>query len=84
MKIKKPSWEPLTTSQWLLQYADQLGLTKSEETITFHDSCHCTRKLGLGQNPRDLIEKCIILKSLRKIRKTHYAVVITISKEILD
>jgi len=66
IRFKKTTWEPLTTSQWLLQHAEQLNLTKSDETITFHDSCHCTRKLGLGQNPRDLISKMYNLKEMEK------------------
>lgn len=69
IRITQPDWEPLTTSQWLLQYADQLGLTHSDEAITFHDSCHCTRKLGLGQNPRDLIQKLYHLEELEKNRE---------------
>ena len=64
MRMQKRSWKTLTTSQWLLQYADQLGLKKSDEVITFHDSCHCTRKLGLGQPARDLIDKLYDLKEL--------------------
>jgi len=65
-RLNHSTWEPLTTSQWLLQFADQLNLTRSDELVTFHDSCHCTRKLGLGQNPRNLLGKLYNLKEMEK------------------
>ncbi len=69
LRIKKRDWKVLTTSQFLLQYSDRLNLTKSDESITFHDSCHCTRKLGLGDPARDLIEKMYTLSELPKNRE---------------
>ncbi len=69
LRIKKRDWKVLTTSQFLLQYIDRLNLTRSDETITFHDSCHCTRKLGLGDPARELIEKMYTLSELPKKRE---------------
>lgn len=42
---------------------------KTDEIITFHDSCHCTRKLGLGQPARDLLNKLFHLEEAEKNKK---------------
>ncbi|MFQ5560540.1 MAG: heterodisulfide reductase-related iron-sulfur binding cluster, partial [Nitrospinota bacterium] len=56
----------LTTTQWMLNNAEKLGLSKTDKSITFHDSCHCTRKLGLGTPARELIGKMYTLKEMEK------------------
>lgn len=68
LQIKRMSWKPMTTTQWMLQHADALGLSPSDEQLTFHDSCHCTRKLGLGDPPRQLLQKIAHLQEMHKNR----------------
>ncbi|MBF0287845.1 MAG: (Fe-S)-binding protein [SAR324 cluster bacterium] len=68
LQIKRTDWKALTTSQWMLNHADQLGLSKNDELITFHDSCHCTRKLGLGDPARKLIGKMYDLEEMDETR----------------
>ncbi len=68
LQIRRNNWKALTTSQWMLNHADQLGLSKNDELITFHDSCHCTRKLGLGDPARELIGKMYHLKEMEETR----------------
>ena len=53
----KMDFEPLTTPMWLNMFADRLRLTKTAETVTFHDSCHVSRKAGLPKPARDLISR---------------------------
>lgn len=48
---------PLTVPMWLNMFADRLRLTKMAETVTFHDSCHISRKAGLPKPARDLVSR---------------------------
>jgi Fe-S oxidoreductase len=51
----KMDFEPLTVPMWLNMFADRLRLKKTAETVTFHDSCHISRKAGLPKPARDLL-----------------------------
>ena len=60
VKIKrkyKAKFEPLTPSMWILRHADSLGLENSGDKVTFHDSCHISRKLGMPGPVRDLLTR---------------------------
>ena len=50
-------FEPLTVPMWLNMFADRLGLSKTTEKVTFHDSCHVSRKAGFPKPARDLISR---------------------------
>lgn len=50
-------FEPLTTPMWLEKFTDRLGLKKSDETVTYHDSCHISRKTNNPQPARSLLSK---------------------------
>lgn len=69
IQLKHTDWTVLTTSQWLLKYADQLNPEQTGELITFHDSCHCTRKLGLANPARELLKKMYQLEEMEKNRE---------------
>lgn len=67
VKIKrkyKANFEALTTTQWILKHADELKLTKTKEIVTYHDSCHLTRKSGLPESPRDLLSRMVELREM--------------------
>lgn len=53
----KMDFEPLTVPMWLNMFADGLRLAKTAETVTFHDSCHISRKAGFPKQARDLISR---------------------------
>lgn len=69
IQLKHTKWTVLTTSQWLLKYADQLNPKQTDEPITFHDSCHCTRKLGLANPARELLQKMYRLEEMERNRE---------------
>ncbi len=54
---KGGSYEPLTTPQWILMNIEKFGLSKNEETVTFHDSCHISRKLESPEEARSVLKK---------------------------
>ncbi|MGK7346236.1 MAG: heterodisulfide reductase-related iron-sulfur binding cluster [Candidatus Nitrospinota bacterium M3_3B_026] len=51
------AFEPLTTPMWLNRFADRLGLRKSDAQVTFHDSCHISRKAGAPEPARELLRR---------------------------
>jgi len=53
----KAKFEPLTTTQWLLNHADELNLQKTDASVTYHDSCHLSRKMGMPEPPRELLAR---------------------------
>jgi Fe-S oxidoreductase len=69
VKIKrkyKAGFEPLTPSMWLLKHADILGLEHSGETVTYHDSCHLSRKLHYDRPVRELLVKVADLVEMER------------------
>ncbi len=50
-------FEPLTTPEWFEKFADELGLEKSDETVTFHDSCHISRKTNNPEPATQLLSR---------------------------
>ncbi len=68
LQINPADYQPMTTSQWLLSHADELGISHCGEDITFHDSCHCSRKMGLEKPARELLKKMYTLKEMKKNR----------------
>lgn len=48
---------PLTTPMWLEMFADRLGLRPADEVVTYHDSCHISRKLAMPQPARTLLNR---------------------------
>lgn len=57
-------FEPLTTPQWIERFADRLDLRRDRSRVTFHDSCHVTRKAGLPQPARDLLARMVELTEM--------------------
>ena len=58
-KVKEryqPSFTPLTTAMWLNMFSGRLGLRRDFIPVTFHDSCHISRKAKMPQPARDLLE----------------------------
>ncbi len=66
------SWIPMTTTQWLLQHADELQWKKFEQPIAIHDSCHIAKKVGKPQAIRQLLpymaETVELYESPRRVR----------------
>jgi len=52
----KMKFEALTTPMWLNMFKDRLSLTKSDARVTFHDSCNISRKLGMPEPARELLD----------------------------
>jgi Fe-S oxidoreductase len=50
------AYESVSTVEWLRRNQDKLELDPSEVPITFHDSCHMTRKMNRGHVARELME----------------------------
>ena len=48
------SWESISTIDWICRNLDRLDVDRSDLRLTFHDSCHMTRKMGRGQPARDV------------------------------
>ncbi len=51
------AFEPLTTPMWLNRFADRLDLKKDDSAVTFHDSCHISRKSGMPEPARELLSR---------------------------
>lgn len=69
VKIKRKygaDFEPLTPSMWLLKHVDRLDLTQSGETVTYHDSCHLSRKFHYYEPVRELLEKVARLAEMER------------------
>jgi len=62
----RATFEPLTTPQWLLKHADELSLQKTDELVTYHDSCHLSRKMGMPEPPRELLAKMVDIKEMER------------------
>jgi Fe-S oxidoreductase len=69
VKVKrkyKADFEPLTPSMWLLRHADALGLKHSGETVTYHDSCHLSRKFHYHEPARELLSRIADIKEMER------------------
>jgi fumarate reductase (CoM/CoB) subunit B len=57
------SKKPLHVTQFLSKNLDKMKLENSEKiTVTYHDSCHLAKGLGVVEEPRSLIKKIPNLK----------------------
>ncbi|VAX17601.1 hypothetical protein MNBD_NITROSPINAE02-2179 [hydrothermal vent metagenome] len=66
-KIKEKysmSFEPLTTPMWLNMFTERLNLKKSDDIVTYHDSCHISRKIGKPEPARELLKKMCEIKEM--------------------
>ncbi len=61
------SWESISTVEWVRRNLDRLDLKDEPRTITFHDSCHLTRKMGRGDAAREV---AAALGELREIEES--------------
>ncbi len=50
------AYESISTVEWLRRNRDKLDLDPSGDPITFHDSCHLTRKMNRGHVARELMD----------------------------
>jgi heterodisulfide reductase subunit D len=50
------AFESISTVEWLRRNREKLDLDPSDDPITFHDSCHLTRKMNRGHVARGLME----------------------------
>lgn len=50
------AYESISTVEWLRRNRDKLDLDPSDDPITFHDSCHLTRKMNRGHVARELMD----------------------------
>jgi heterodisulfide reductase subunit D len=50
------AYESISTVEWLRRNSDKLSLQESDVPITFHDSCHLSRKMNRGHVAREVIE----------------------------
>jgi heterodisulfide reductase subunit D len=48
-------FESISTVEWIRRNLDQLELEPGDLPITFHDSCHLTRKMNRGHHARDVV-----------------------------
>jgi Fe-S oxidoreductase len=62
----KADFLPLSTTQWLLNHQAELDLRKTDEPLTYHDSCHLSRKQGMAELPRRLIGRLAELKEMKR------------------
>jgi Fe-S oxidoreductase len=69
VKIKRKygaEFKPMTTVMWILEHADELNLVKSDETMTYHDSCHVSRKFYHPEPARELLGKLVNLVEMSR------------------
>jgi Fe-S oxidoreductase len=69
VKIKrkyKSDFEVLTPSMWLLRHVDGLDITKSNEKVTYHDSCHISRKFHHPEPARELLAKLVNVVEMKR------------------
>jgi Fe-S oxidoreductase len=60
VKIKRKyhaDFEPMTAPMWVLEHSAELDLAKSDEVVTYHDSCHASRKFHHQEPARQLLGK---------------------------
>jgi len=50
------AFESISTVEWLQRNWDKLDLSPQDLSVTFHDSCHMTRKMNRGSAPRELMD----------------------------
>ena len=50
------AFESISTVEWLQRNREKLDLTPQDLSVTFHDSCHMTRKMNRGSAPRELMD----------------------------
>lgn len=62
-------WEALSTTDWIKDNLNRLGLPKVTEKVTFHDSCHRCHKADFVQPPRDILNSFTEVKELKLIGK---------------
>lgn len=58
LRLKKKTganWTPKTTTQWLLEHAEELEWNRFERPIAIHDSCHIAKKTGDPDPVRQLL-----------------------------
>ena len=67
----RADFQPLTTTQWILNHADQLDLQATDEVVTYHDSCHLSRKSGMPELPRALLSRIVALKEMERSGRTN-------------
>ncbi|MDH4184356.1 MAG: (Fe-S)-binding protein [Nitrospinota bacterium] len=68
-KIKQkynPAFTPLTTSMWLNMFSDKLRLKRGSAPVTFHDSCHISRKAKMPEPARELLAKMNPLVEMKR------------------
>ena len=61
-------FEPITTSQWILDNLDKFDLFKTEEKVTFHDACMLSRLENQSENPRKIINEIVELVEIDENR----------------
>jgi len=60
------SFQALTTPQWLNMFSARLGLSIEDDPVTFHDSCHISRKSGMPEPARKLLGKLNPLTEMKR------------------
>lgn len=58
LRLKKRTgadWRPMTATEWLLGHAQELNWEKFPGKMTFHDSCHISKKTGNPEPARQLL-----------------------------
>lgn len=60
------AFESISTVEWLRRNRDRLDLDPSDDPITFHDSCHLSRKMNRGHVARDLMDGVFPLEEIEE------------------
>lgn len=60
------SFEPLTIPMWLNMFSEKLNLRRDEVPMTFHDSCHISRKANTPEPARELLSKMAPVTEMRR------------------
>jgi len=63
------SCEVMHVSQFLVDRIDCLGLNKIDKIVTFHDSCHLGRGMGVYDEPRMLLSRMVELIDMERNRE---------------
>ncbi len=60
------AYESISTVEWLRRNQDKLQMDPDEAPITFHDSCHLTRKMNKGHVARELMDGVFELNEIEQ------------------
>jgi len=64
--VHRTPFTPVTVASWLRRNLHRFPLRHFPGTMTFHDACHSSRKLGEGEEPRRILRQLGALVEMRR------------------